>query len=500
MILQKQEMRILLLQLTLIFPLYLFSQAWYPVLVSQKMNYQHSDSSYITHTIWVESTSPSAWDTIYHLNRIVRQLPEDPGKVLRNQPQFLKKYMTRQNEESFMFYDPEENSLFMILPYAGLGEDWIFNPAGPVIALVESIVVTDVLGVDDSVRIIALSDGNEVQVSKSFGIIKFPDFDNGGYYELAGVQGTEYGESVPCFQEIFDFEVGDVFQYEEDAGDPFGSGMITRKITIESKQILPNSYIYGISGIYYCIYMDAGGGGGITSYTYSDDLIFNDSANHPANLFTNQLYLLSDSWSGYGTDRVFAKTRIFTDTIYGKICKNFGPREEDYNNDLEDIYYELSTTSDTLYKIPYPSIIGDPCGLMGHGYGNNIGQTYSSSGCFEYWDIRELSGFVKNGDTTGTITPDSLLLVEIVEAESRPGNFQVFPNPAHSVLNVNRPDWAKGISVRFEIHTLQGTTALGINLTSRENPVRVSHLPSGFYLYSIRAEDRLVQFGKLVVD
>ena len=78
-----------------------------------------------------------------------------------------------------------------------------------------------------------------------------------------------------------------------------------------------------------------------------------------------------------------------------------------------DIFYETDENGDTLYKLEEASLIGDPCGLMGIGFGSTIGDVYSSEGCFGYWNLKKLVGYIKDGDTVGTITPDSLLLINV---------------------------------------------------------------------------------------
>lgn len=482
-----------------VMPLVLLAQDWNPILTAQKMNYRHSDSLYITNTIWVDSTSPSQWDTIYHFNTIVKDHPTDSTRVIRNQSDFLKRYMHRQNEESYMFYDPKTNSLFVIMPFATIGESWLFEPGVPIHAEVLSMEVMEVFGTNDSVRVIGLTDGNEILLSRSFGILKFPDFENGGYFELAGIQGTEYGESVPGFWEVFDFEVGDVYQYMEDTGDPFGSGTITRKIVITSKETLPNAYHYGVYGLYHCVYMNAGGGGGIISYSYTEDLVFTDSTGHPANLFSNELYLVPDSWTDYGTHKVFTKTKIYDHPGYETICKELGPKEESNIMFQADLFYEADENNDTLHKLLFPSTLGEPCGLMGHGFGNQIGQTYSSSGCFEYWENVVLTGFVKDGDTTGAITPDSLLLVGMKNHFKSLETYHVYPNPAtDQVIVENKGKLGSGETI-LVIHNNSSMQVLRVRLEALKNLISTADFEAGPYTYGIYCGGIRVSAGKLII-
>ena len=181
-------MKAIIFFLSIAFAGYISAQNWSPILVNEKMNYQHSDSSYISNTIWVDSVETAVDNMICHLNRIVKDVPDNPEIVLRHQPQFLLKQMEATGDGIYIFSYPGE---FTIKTLANPGENWIFNPENNITAEVSSISIEGVFGVQDSVKVISLSDGNEIRLSKSFGILKFPDFENNGYYELVGIQNTE---------------------------------------------------------------------------------------------------------------------------------------------------------------------------------------------------------------------------------------------------------------------------------------------------------------------
>jgi len=110
---------------------YLAAQNWSPILVNEKMNYRHSDSTYISHTIWVDSVETNGDNMIYHLNRIVKDVPDNPEIVLRNQPQFLFKQMTDQNLGYYLFSYPGE---IVIKSLAGIGDGWVFNQQSFILA------------------------------------------------------------------------------------------------------------------------------------------------------------------------------------------------------------------------------------------------------------------------------------------------------------------------------------------------------------------------------
>lgn len=474
----------------------LFAQNWSPILVNEKMNYQHSDSSYISHTIWVDSAQYLYNDSIYYLNLIVKDVPDNPEIALRNQPQFLLKQMRKYSGGNYIFQFPGE---MVIKSLAGIADPWYFDNANNIMAGVSSISVEEIFGVQDSVKLITLSDFSEIWLSKTFGIIKFPDFENGGYFELVGIQDTDYGESVPGFWEIFDFEVGDVFQYSEYLCNFEGSGYITRKLTITSKQIDSSSFSYLFDGIYYCLYFEIGGGGGISSYTYSGNLNYPYSLNHPANYAPGQIYVLPDSWSGQGTNRVLTFAKIIADSENGIINKHLGIKDESFIPYDADVFYELNENSDTIFRFYSVSLFGAPYGLKGVGYGSSIGEIYKSMGGGEYGEEKELVGYIKNGDTVGTITPDSLLLTNIYDHKTITKNWLFYPNPVKERLNINVKNSIVQIPYDLELRNLQG------QLVKEEKDIQFSNytmniadLKPCVYLYVIKEKGVVVQQGKII--
>ncbi len=60
-----------------------------------------------------------------------------------------------------------------------------------------------------------LSTNDTLILSKEFGIIRFPFAYNSPYfYQLVGINDLHLGTTVPMFEDIFNFEVGDMFEYE----------------------------------------------------------------------------------------------------------------------------------------------------------------------------------------------------------------------------------------------------------------------------------------------
>ena len=477
--------------LGLIIGLALNAQNWSPILTGEKMNYKHSDSAYITNTVWVDSAQIVDSDSLFFLNRIVKDVPNNQEIALRNQPQFLLKSIVKQAYGIYTCAGPYNYS---ILSLADLGQTWDFTDN--INAEITSISEEDIFGQTDSVKTISLSDGNEIRLSKSFGIMKFPDFENGGYFELVGIQDTDYGESIPGFWDIYNFEVGDIFQQYQETGYIGDWWHITRKITITSKTVSDSSYSYTVDGIYYSF----ANYGPPESYSYTDNLLFIDSVNHPANKFPGQIYQFPYSAMA-NSDTIFSVTKVMLDSETNLVHKHFGNQEENYIPFETNLYYEEDEGSDTLFRFEYASVIGDPCGLMGFGYGESIGDLYRTEGCFEYWELKSLMGYIKDGDTVGTITPDSILLsVGIKDIVINNNTFNIYPNPCKNIVNFRTIGNPFAFPFKLELRNMQGLLVKEILISKKEGQVDVSELPQGVYFYTIKSEKEIIQSGKLVIQ
>ncbi|MDB4303483.1 T9SS type A sorting domain-containing protein [Desulfosarcina sp.] len=485
-------MKISILTILSFTSLIVFGQNWSPIQTNEKINYQHSDSAFISHTIWIDHFDATGSDTTFFLNKVAKDHPTDIDKALRNQPQFLYTAMIRLENGVYHFADP---GFYILKTQATTGASWVFDLDNNTLATVSEEIQEEVFGVLDSVKIISISDGSEIKLSKSFGILKFPDIGNNGFYELVGIQGTEYGLSVPGFWEIYDFEVGDVFQYNHQVQYIYDWANITRKVTITSKSITDSSINYSIEGIYY----GYSNSGPPASYTFNDEYIFTDSVNHPANKFPGQIYILPYSEMP-NSDTVFTVAKVVLNAETGLVHKHFGNQEENYVSYETDLFQQQNEYNDTLFRLEYASLVGDPCGLMGTGFGETIGDLYKTEGCFEYWSIKSLMGYIKDGDTVGSITPDSLLLTSIKNNESKNLRISVFPNPATEVLNISFHQDNENSNSIFELRNLQGFTVLQKELSRLEESINVANLKTGVYFYTIYQKRAILQKGKILIN
>lgn len=469
------------------------AQDWSPIRVNQKMNYQHSDSAYISHTIWVDSAGNTFEDSTFFLNLVVKDFPDNPEIVLRNQPQFFGIIINKDVLGNYFFIEPMN---YCLLSSASVGESWLFDINNSVIATLTDIMEQEIFGVTDSVKTIELSDGNEILISKNFGILQFPDFENGGSFELVGIQDTEYGESVPGTLEIYNFEIGEIYQtfFDYSTVNSGSSFDYTYKKTVVNKQQFEDSIQYEFHVLrhkreywanntthhYYANY-------------YEDLTIKNDPANHE-NKFNKQLDIIEDTYVWIGTMELFAYCRIYPDEN-GMIVKAFGDPQED--NNLEYLYFALDADSDTLYKLEDSEMVD---GYQGFTFINGLGLSYTYSE--EFWETYieyYLEGYVKDGDTVGIISPDTSFTTGI-RSNIVYNNIDITPNPANDKITIlNLPDaLANGFSI--QLFNLEGKAVKTFNLSDQSKTFSVADLNPGLYIYTITQNQEIINRGKLIIQ
>ena len=226
-----------LIFLLFVWPLFTHSQNWEIFNSYDRYNYQTAGAPLITNVLFADSFKLIGSDTIYYLNRIV-QKPNyitSYDTVLKNLPQFFQKQIRRSGDGTYVFsidsgYDRFNPDTFVIEAFANVNDNWLYDTTANITATVTSQTLQILFGTTDSVKQINLSTGDSILLSKSFGIVGFPSDTLTAtgktpmYYNLSGIETRGIGDSVINFWSIYNFNVGDVFIYQENDEGGGGSG------------------------------------------------------------------------------------------------------------------------------------------------------------------------------------------------------------------------------------------------------------------------------------
>ncbi len=168
-------------------------------LINPEYTYHYStNGNEITNVIQVDSIT----DSIYHLNPIADTIDSTA-------PQFLGHSLELKSTGEYVTYDSVTSSVFKV--NKSVGYSWQFRDS--LQATISFELYENVLGQMDFVKIITLSNGLTMRLSKNYGLLNYPDFI-GGTYELMGIKELNLGKFTIDFWSIFDLAAGDIFQYE----------------------------------------------------------------------------------------------------------------------------------------------------------------------------------------------------------------------------------------------------------------------------------------------
>lgn len=390
----------------------LYAQNWKPMNSWEKFNYKYSDFNYITHTLWVDSADNLGGDSTYYLNRVVTDdgVTSYPDYLLWNQPQFLMRKVEFTNQGIYTFQDTNS---FTINTFAHVGETWDYNTSGVTAEIIEQNEAI-IFGQTDSLKTILLSTGDTIKLSKNHGILLFPGSEN-NYYRLVGMEEREMGELVPDFNDFFSFEIDDVFQYEIEEGyaaDYFYNTL--KKITILDQWEEPGAKFYKVRSIArkmnyevypYPVVLDT------IYYNSVDTISFSDSLMHYANRFNNELVKISGGFFNHLYS--YLQFSEFNDR-FAKILPGEG------NN---------AYTIDVEAPLKPSNVLMPADAYFKKKYALGLGNVHQQKSINEYDYIKELIGYIKEGNTTGTVYSDSYLL-GMKNDNTQKSSIEVFPNPA----------------------------------------------------------------------
>ena len=191
-----------------------YTQNWQLLNKNYKYNYYRNNSEVIHSSVFAEAAFDMGNDSLFYMNTVVKdcdtctQVIEDPVVAYYDQPQFLQKRV-RKYRNFYTFNIPHK---FVINYKAGIDESWVFDSINSITAKVVSVSQSNLFGKSDSVKVIELSNNDTIVQSKNFGIVRFDSRYDSVQYLLGGIDNI-IGETVPRFNDFFNFSVGDIFEY-----------------------------------------------------------------------------------------------------------------------------------------------------------------------------------------------------------------------------------------------------------------------------------------------
>jgi hypothetical protein len=477
-------MKNLTILLLLLLPVVLIGQNWQVVNPEYTYFYSGDDPGLIAHTVKTDSASVAAGHPLYYLNNTVQFCDTcyDPVPCFNYdfnayyhsdvQGLFAKEVHQLDNGR-YWFFDTVS---FVIHSKASLNQSWLFDTTHNITAQISSIEWQETFpAVYDSVKTISLSDGREVMLSKNYGILGFPSQNEPEQsFNLIGMktQTENVGVIPPGFWEIFDIEVGDVFQYAGFDGNggfpPPNSDYYTRKVRITSKAVTDSSVTFG----QHIIKKHLGLG-----YVNVQDMTrsYYDTPTFIANQLPGTLYDICDDDQGFNgmcyqePYHLFSEMHQVRSTLLADVVAIANYSFQD--DPLMLVHCEGGT--EIMLNVVWEFGFFD-----GNAYAGGLGQTAKKHNDFEIFDYYQIEGYVKNGDTTGIITPDDVLLA--VNENPAVAKVSLHPNPAAQRVFLNTTE-----ETMVWIFDLKGQLMLHQKFDESTNEIDLQNYKPGVYFIKI---------------
>jgi hypothetical protein len=226
---------------------YSIGQQWALFNSWESCHYQSDTALFFDYRISVIDKQVVGSDTAFTLNPKVRYCDSccegHRYGAFPNEAGFFGKYMQSPAPGIYICYDPDT---LIFHSQAALGDSWIIKPQDGISARVQAIYQDTIIEELDSMKLLLLSNGDTIVLSKNHGLVRFKDPTYHHSYRLVGLPQRGLGQNDPSVQEIFNFQVGDVFHYVESNGGPGGYANTYIKREVLSKQSFPDSVAYQI--------------------------------------------------------------------------------------------------------------------------------------------------------------------------------------------------------------------------------------------------------------
>ncbi|MCI4667858.1 MAG: T9SS type A sorting domain-containing protein [Bacteroidia bacterium] len=432
------------------------------------------------------SATISGSDTIFQGNRLVQPVEDHPrnqydDRVWENVPSSMLGSQVLKTPNSYSSLDPGGMSW---LPYAPKDTSWVLDSLNGIMALVDSIYQDSVLGQMDSVKRILLSSGDTILASKTFGLLRFPPFRKTGQYaRLVGLENPELGLQVPKLHDLYDFDPGDVFYFKRTHHGVNSSDYerwIRREVVARQKVGDTLRYSYLDSVVFY--WRVTYGLGHLSIRNVTIDYL--DSAGHPLSSYPGEYTQEYVYWnldeSEFSLDPVCGNKclnpiYIVRDSL-GRLHRSFGLKE--FPNENYNWYTSTYFLKDSVNN---PTFMGQNHYVSGGEafFGKGIGLAWFNKGYFESHDGLYLLGYIKGGDTTGNVIPQSIL-TDIEDLSKTKLNF-VYKRDQHALAPTTEQSVAR--AEQLSLIDLSGKVVLAQGYTG--NQIDLPELANGMYILKV---------------
>ncbi len=397
-----------------------FAQQWTLFPINDTLYYQNNSSNFISNTIIVKpdlinpakfniSKSIYLCDTCSNINN--EEIYSLQSDFLFNHISFLS------NQKALLYNDNNDTAaLYLSKP---IGYTWSYN--ANITASIISTSTANIFNTIDSIKIILLSNGDSLKVSKNFGLVLFKHSAL-GYLKLVGDHAKKIGLNLTDYKMYPKVGVNDYLYFEEYS---FEGGWGFPCSLTESNLFKIKSIEYDTWGIVFR---------GISYYTYSGyrncqlgQYSSGSILNQSDILYLDSIYFnpLPNSLINYGYLNLNFDTSQYNVLTYDKIGNSIRINAiPNYNNSQ---FRKSSMHNIGTHKYAFDEV----------DYFDAWIETAIPYFSYKFWDFEYeaqnyLSGYTINGQKFGTIDTNLILGINDLKLNT----FSLYPNPNNGVMRI----------------------------------------------------------------
>lgn len=405
----------------------------------------------------------------------------------RNQPMFCGREIRAFSNGVFNFKSP----LNVGLPtHAGLGQSFTLDSISGLSAAVTRVDQTTILGVAlDSVKVFTTLALDSIVLSKAHGLLEWPASLGGARFVLTGIQEEQIGELLPDFDAFFGFPAGADFYYESsiETGDllPIGDNFRVKFHVDTAQRVMGGVNVTWTGIVRHQHYVNMALDSTTISLTGGTFMIEDRTASILQKSHHEQVrapkalkpFKMPEPWATYMVSAAVDSTNsnwtgLWTTMTFQRNAGKTELRLGRSNGAIGWLYYGIG--GDTCAASNLDQIRA----TFREGFGITHVE-WADIGSFGQFD---LIGSIVNGDTSGTIISDLVLLAtpNIVPARL---SWIAYPNPASAQVQVQWNDVRPG---QIQIMDLTGKVLSTHFVSGGSTSLDVSALAPGMYFLRLQ--------------
>lgn len=474
-------------------------------------NYQLINSSKEVHfggdpilSLRIDSIATLGTDTTFYNHKVLKiDYSNYPCEGFISDTSWIGNGITAQVNGDYVFRNLQ-NEPILIKSTAALNNSWVlytFSNGDYIEAKITSITQQSVLGIQDSVKVITLQakdntnaniihdvNSKEIKLAKNTGIITlfaFRDFpSNVTLYSIVGSSNPDNGTVNLKAEDIFNYDVGDEFHYQEDYQQPYSYFFTFYKRILK---VLDKNVSINLDTII---------------YTYErNQMKINNNSTTVYNPDTT--YIFDTISSSVILSQWDLLNKLTSEPIYGV---NTPTGMAGYLN-FDRNYSHLRRQKELVALWEY---ISDTCwSQMIDGssttffYFDGLGGGYFNDG---FGTMGGGSRFIlvyysKGNETWGTPLTINNTQTSVYNINSTRFGIKIFPNPFNDITTITIDNFAASKEVYFKLFNSLGKEINSIKLTDNTYTLQKNNLASGIYFYRIFDKtNQLSNTGKLIIE